>query len=297
MYQKIINPITQLRVNINSLEGKNILNNYVQKGGLSYLWKKSLQKNKEKRLEEKITNIKKKPKVFIFGYGSIINTESRISTGGKDIGNAIPVEVKSNAGLERVWNFQKPHIAGLTALGIQKSVNTKFTDEDNTLISDIKKYEKDVFTTGKGKPINGVLYPIYDNIEKFDEREEGYFRLRLRNNQLKELSWQKLPDYDCKIYIYCLPEENQKQRPTFDLPILQSYVDVVINGCLEYGEEFAINFIKNTYGWSYAWLNDRVKPRRPWLQEPNFKIIDRLLKLHADGYIHSLPEDYVNLSL
>jgi len=47
MYQKIINPITQLRVNINSLEGKNILNNYVQKE-VYYIYGKNFYKKIKK---------------------------------------------------------------------------------------------------------------------------------------------------------------------------------------------------------------------------------------------------------
>ena len=47
-----------------------------------------------------------------------------------------------------------------------------------------------------------MLYPIYDNIENFDLREEGYYRLRLTQDQLEALSWQNLPKYDCKIFVY-----------------------------------------------------------------------------------------------
>ena len=73
---------------------------------------------------------KMKPTKFIVGYGSIINTESRLSVGGKDIGNAIPVEILENAGLERVWNFQKPNTASLTALGLQTTKHSKLIKRD-----------------------------------------------------------------------------------------------------------------------------------------------------------------------
>ena len=45
----------------------------------------------------------------------------------------------------------------------------------------------------------------------------------------------------------------------FCFPILQSYIDICILGCLEYGEEAAKEFIQSTQGWQQAvWLNDRV---------------------------------------
>ena len=235
------------------------------------------------KLEEfNYDKIKMKPKIFIVGYGSIINTESRLSVGGKDIGNAIPVEILENAGLERVWNFQKPNVASLTALGLQKTQNSKI------IINENEKY-----ISGKGSRINGVLYPVYDNIESFDKREEGYYRLRLKTNQLNALSWQNLPNYECKIYVYALNKKEQLQRPTYKYPILQSYLDVVINGCLEYGIEFAIKFIKTTKGWSEWWLNDRINPRRPWVHENNYKKIDKLLKEYVpNNYFHKLPTEY-----
>ena len=42
-------------------------------------------------------------------------------------------------------------------------------------------------------------------------------------------------------------------------PILQSYIDICILGCLEYGTEAAEKFVESTAGWSDAvWLNDRM---------------------------------------
>ena len=240
-------------------------------------------------------NGKLQPKKFIFGYGSIINTESRIQTGGKTIGNAIPARIKKNAGLERVWNFQKPTVASLTALGLQNIKGSKLVDKNNKIKN--PKTAGDTFVKydskkGSGSTINGVLYPIYENIEAFDEREEGYFRLRLELNQLEPLSWQNLPQgEDIIIYVYCLNVENQKQKATYELPILQSYVDVCIKGCLEYGSEFADEFIKTTKGWSKFWLNDRILPRRPWIKEPQFKSIDEVLKKNLK-FSSVLPEDY-----
>lgn len=239
-------------------------------------------------------NVKLQPKKFIFGYGSIINTESRTQTGAKTIGNAIPARIK-NAGLERAWNFQKSDVASLTALGLRNIKGSKFIDKNNKIKN--PKTKGDTFIKydskkGSGSTINGVLYPIYENIEAFDEREEGYFRLRLKLNHIESLSWQNLPEgEDIIVYVYCINTENQEQKPTYELPILQSYVDVCIKGCLEYGTEFANEFINTTKGWSKFWLNDRILRRRPWIKEPQFKSIDEILKKNLK-FSCVLPEDY-----
>jgi hypothetical protein len=213
------------------------------------------RKNSSKKYINKIKNklqlnsvlFTEKPKTFIVGYGSLINTKSRLNTGKQNIGRAIPIIVKNIANLKRVWNFQKNNYnKSLTALGLQNSL--------------------------KGSNINGVLYPVFSNISDFDERETGYYRLRLNIDKLKAINKDLLPRYNCDIFIYMLKPRYQKQRPNKNLPILQSYVDKVITGCLEYNIDFAKRFIKTTYGWNKYFLNDRVD------QCESHKIIDSLLK-------------------
>jgi len=287
MYKYIVNPLTGKKLIANSKKGHYILEKYISQFGgalneleqiqYSYLFPKN-----NLTINQEFSN-KLFPEVFIIGYGSLINTKSRIRTGNDTIGNAIPVNIKSNAGLKRVWNFQKPDVAHLTVLGLQHASNSTV----ETHVGD------NIYIHGNGEEINGVMYPIYDNIDAFDKREEGYYRLKLARTQVEALSWQKLPEYNCEIYVYIIPKENQLQRATFELPILQSYIDIVINGCLEYGEEFARKFIQTTYGWNNYWLNDRSIPRRPWIHEKNFRKIDTLLKEELrEKYTIKLPVDY-----
>ena len=56
-------------------------------------------------------NVKRYPKNFIFGYGSIINTMSRVGTGGKNIGNAVPAILQASAGYRRAGTFKTKHYA------------------------------------------------------------------------------------------------------------------------------------------------------------------------------------------
>ena len=75
-----------------------------------------------------------------------------------------------------------------------------------------------------------------------------------------------------KIWMY-VPEHPQLPNPEF--PIAQSYVDIILRGCLSISEEFAKEFIINTRGWhaqelmedesvvalgEYCWVDDREKP-------------------------------------
>lgn len=71
-----------------------------------------------------------------------------------------------------------------------------------------------------------------------------------------------------------------------DFPIVQSYVDICINGCLEIEnsipkakeDHFTIDFIRSTTKWNTHWANDRIYPRRPFMYRKNAFAIDTILK-------------------
>jgi hypothetical protein len=54
---------------------------------------------------------------------------------------------------------------------------------------------------------------------------------------------------------------NTRVAPTLDCPITQSYLDVVVTGCLEIGKDFVAEFVRTTDGWDGFWINDRDQPR------------------------------------
>jgi hypothetical protein len=71
-------------------------------------------------------------------------------------------------------------------------------------------------------------------------------------------------------------------------PLVQSYVDIFISGCLEQEEQqrlagFAQRCINSTTDWSAFWVNDRIYPRRPFIYQPKAGLIDHLLN-------NALPE-------
>lgn len=165
-------------------------------------------------------------KNFLFGYGSLINSESRKRTGQSGI--AVPVRVK---GIQRQWNLVVPS-AALTGVGA------------------IAK---------EGSCCNGVIAPVSESeLPKFDERElpHGYTRVLIKSEDIKGLSRDQVPDGLIWTYLAQKPG-----APSDANPITQSYIDVIISGCLDFNEKFAREFIESTSGWGSPWVNDRSDPR------------------------------------
>jgi hypothetical protein len=81
------------------------------------------------------------------------------------------------------------------------------------------------------------------------------------------------------------PEDISKTKePTAAIPMVESYVDICINGCLEIealyrtAAGFTQEFIKTSTGWNKYWVNDRLYPRRPFIYSPNSSAIDQALQ-------------------
>lgn len=204
------------------------------------------------------------PTDFIFGFGTTINNNSRNST-SVDIGYSIPVRISKYYGYRRYWNFHCP-TSKFTALGLEK------TNKHNR-------------TT-----INGIIYPVNSNITNFDNREDGYIRKNIPIHMIETLGWINLPKHHYRVWTY-IPKEENLHYPNKYNPVLQSYIDVCLEGCLQFGEKFAIEFLQTTFGWSAFWLNDREIPRRPWIYLDNYKIIDQLLEKYPtknNKYKHRL---------
>lgn len=196
------------------------------------------------------------PTQFIFGYGSLIQTASRNATAGANV-PAIPVRVSAGFGYIRTWNARSA--SGFTALGLRKA--------------------------GPGETastINGVLYAVDgDNMAKFDAREPGYVRVQVPQDDIEAVSWQSVPQQGF-IWVYVPrqpggPSGAVQSEPSVEFPLLESYIDVVLEGSLEYGPEFARELIETTADWSRYWLDDRELARRPWVHDKQSAAVDRLL--------------------
>ena len=122
---------------------------------------------------------------------------------------------------------------------------------------------------------NGVLVEVDEEILKeYDEREltHAYTKEQIPHDDIKTLNGKSI---EGKIFGYFI---DQHLPPSPEYPILQSYVDVILQGCLEIDFEFARQFIHDTKHWQYL-VNDRKAPLYPRAcTDCNFDEIDQLLK-------------------
>jgi hypothetical protein len=116
----------------------------------------------------------------------------------------------------------------------------------------------------------------------FDRREAGYARVDVPLDAIEAVSWQQVPATG-KIWVYIPIGPNGKIGEDLPVasatyPLLQSYIDVVLDGALEYSWDFARELVETTQDWSPYWLNDRELPRRPWVFDRNYAEEDQLLR-------------------
>lgn len=219
---------------------------------------------------------------WLFGFGSIINTATHapwLKAANNEDQEVEPlpgivVTLKSNFGYQRCWNFRST--TGFTALGLISIQNHRTTGDDTDL------------------GINGVVFRIERKmIPKFDVREVGYDRIRIPVEYLKVEEYPDRPESNMRrsnlkltsedrIWIY-VPQPSQCSLADENFPLLQSYVDTVLQGCLEWGgEKMVEDFILSTGGWSTFFLNDTPSSRRPWLFRKEYNTIDGLLQKHSE---------------
>ncbi|QXO16840.1 MULTISPECIES: gamma-glutamylcyclotransferase family protein [Vibrio] len=179
--------------------------------------------------------------MYIFGYGSLMNSASRQLTG--NTGQALPAIVH---GLVRHWG----------------------KIDDSYVISPL------VVNPGQGE-VNGVLLEIDDAaLVEFDRRERGYQRIALSAEQIET---DHAFDRTQPIWVYI---KDDHQPPCANSPIVQTYVDTVLAGCLEVSENFARHFVEHTLGWHHPLENDRHAPKYGNLagvKQDHHPLIDALL--------------------
>jgi hypothetical protein len=112
-------------------------------------------------------------------------------------------------------------------------------------------------------------------------------RVEAPRNDIEAASWQQPPETG-KIWVNIPGNGNGEPGvglPAADaqFPLVESYIDVVVEGGLEYGEDFARQLIETTSDWSYYWLNDRELARRPWVRDPSSAEVDKLLMSSPDA--------------
>lgn len=200
------------------------------------------------------------PQQYIFGYGSLIEDASRLST-TPAAKFAWPVRV---SGIVRGW-FARGAASGLTT----------------TFLGAVDAQRPEPWC-------NGVIYAVSpEDLAATDRRESaGYQRCRIPSKNIEMLDGSGgPPEGDFWAYLNRLtPGQIPDNLPSEQFPMVQSYVDICVNGCLQVesrfrtAKGFTADFFATTSKWSRFWVNDRVYPRRPFIFQPNANAIDAAIK-------------------
>jgi hypothetical protein len=132
-----------------------------------------------------------------------------------------------------------------------------------------------------------------EELPAFDKRETGYDRLLIvdhnnnnnnnSNNRIQRIDELLVDGYDngeeADCYNGTFLEPNEKSTttadvnvwvyvpqtsdpPTKEYPIIQSYVDICMRGCLSISKKFLHEFLKTTYGWHPQEIIDLMKHQK-----------------------------------
>jgi hypothetical protein len=201
---------------------------------------------------------------YVVGYGSLMQSASKRST-EPDSGINLPVVV---TGFQRAWNTHG--VYPTTYLGVQPRKAARMA----------AALYRDFLTDGKLGS---------------DAREIDYCRVAVSSESIQMLDASTLPA-PSQIWIY-VNKPDTLALPDAEHPIVQSYVDIFITGCMELQARVAdpsIDFVeecvRTTDGWSKHWVNDRPMPRRPYIHQPLAFEIDKQLK-------RLLPELFENIEI
>lgn len=243
---------------------------------------------------EQDSDLKSPPTDYVFGYGSLMCSHSRALTAPSLAKIHVTPVVITN--VEPV--FAKRSKIGMTAMGIRHQ---------------------------RGASTFGVVVPVPPlDLPKFDDREKGYSRISLPLESVSPVAFldytttardeglflntrDRNPLQHPKIWAY-LPDVYTPVCESF--PIVQSYVDTILRGCLDVGgKEFAKEFLQTTKGWNpldltdYSdetdggirssligsfWIDDREDPiytrGDPTHSQANANVFDDLLETHVPTF-------------
>mmetsp|Transcript_9789 Transcript_9789/g.19862 ORF Transcript_9789/g.19862 Transcript_9789/m.19862 type:complete len:1268 (+) Transcript_9789:132-3935(+) len=227
---------------------------------------------------------------YVFGFGSIMNTSTHAvwkttsspsTESSSSSSSSLPgviATISKEFGYRRQWSFRSS--TGFTALGVGRSNSSSSNN------------------SSEGSDINGVIFQVPTNdMPDFDRREVGYTKIRVpleyvtimdnhHHSEHASSSYHEQANFaftpNDNIWLY-VPLPNYIHYADETHPLLQSYVDTVLQGCLEWGgPTMAEQFILTTGGWSEYFLNDTPSSRRPWLFRKEYNTIDELLKKYEE---------------
>jgi tetratricopeptide (TPR) repeat protein/GTPase SAR1 family protein len=196
--------------------------------------------------------------------------------------------------LRRAWCFRSK--SGFTAVGLEP-----------------REVAASAACGKNGNEIFGVLFPVGSPaaLAVFDSREAGYDRIAVpleyinadvamghENARRRALAFRSIVAASSgliNVWMY-VPKRDVCMPPDEEHPIIQTYIDVCLRGCLQWGGSTLVSeFIATTCGWTKYFLNDTPTSRRPWLHRPDYGVIDKCLEELSDWcmYTHRKhPEEF-----
>jgi len=130
--------------------------------------------------------------------------------------------------------------------------------------------------------INAVIYRVdTTELAATDRRERLYCRTGVAIPDIKPFERGFSPEPGGQAWIY-VSRPQSAAAPDSRYPIVQSYVDIFVSGCMEQEQRFGLTgfsqqCLATTADWSEHWVNDRIYPRRPFVFQPRARQIDDLL--------------------
>eukprot|EP00927_Polykrikos_kofoidii_P039411 TRINITY_DN33807_c0_g1_i1.p1 TRINITY_DN33807_c0_g1~~TRINITY_DN33807_c0_g1_i1.p1 ORF type:complete len:254 (+),score=38.78 TRINITY_DN33807_c0_g1_i1:51-764(+) len=192
------------------------------------------------------------PRIWIFGYGSLISGSSRARTCTELTGEAVPAVIR---GLKRGWYAAvslPPEARANTSIPATQAVGVIESDLADARCSGV------IFAAAKSA------------LAAFDVREIGYRRSPVAWNRVQAFNEddqaQLVEAEACGDELFCYVPESRgtSSSPSAAHPVLQTYLDVMLEGCEEISEEFAREFVRTTDTWpsekTGAFLDDRGAP-------------------------------------
>jgi hypothetical protein len=137
--------------------------------------------------------------------------------------------------------------------------------------------------------LNAVTYEVDPaELVATDKRELSYCRAAVAIADMTSLESGLFSAPGAQTWIYVSRPENVG-TPSWRYPIVQSYVDIFVSGCLEQEQRFGLagfakQCLSTTADWSEHWVNDRIYPRRPSIFQPRAGQIDDLLSKQLRQY-------------
>ncbi len=199
---------------------------------------------------------------YVIGYGSLMN----ISSLRRTLPQVTYIEPIYLSNYTRSWNAieNQKHSLSTTYLGVNRE---------------------------KNKKINCIIFEVSESLlDTLDLREFLYTRESVNITDIEFIKSQINPTTNDKVWIYVT---KNPQKPNSHFPIIQSYVDVCISGCLELENQFSIQnfantFVTTTQNWSKHWVNDRIFPRAPHIHQPFAYMIDEILHNEIPNYFKEI---------